>query len=146
MATASQSEQREPPKAMAHSTGPVLTPTFRWAQRPNALLLTIPLSDVHDAKIDFTSDHVDFSGVSHGKNYALHLDLAAKVDVGKSSFSVKPRAVEITLVKEDAKAPYWKHVLKDPKGYVGRFTIDWERWQPENADDDADGIGAFDEN
>ena len=55
-------------------------PPVKWAQRKEALFVTISLPDVSDEKVALTSNTLSFAGKSGGKDWNLEVVFLHEVD------------------------------------------------------------------
>ena len=56
-------------------------PEVLWAQRANHVYVTINVPDVESPSLDLKATSLTFSGVSHGKRYAVELPFFKEIDV-----------------------------------------------------------------
>jgi hypothetical protein len=110
-----------------------LHPTVLWAQRPELLLITIPLQDATDVAIKVNGDQLSFSASSAGKTYSCSLTLFAAIVSEESSNITRPRQIELKLQKKEASKEYWPR-LTQAKAKSSYIQIDWNRWKDEDDD------------
>lgn len=92
-----------------------------------SVFLTIEISDVPaSAEIKINEDSVVFATNKDDKRFELNLVLNGKVSKDKSSVAVRPRAVEILLIKEEEGS--WNRLLKDKNAYKTQCKIDWDKF------------------
>ncbi|KAK7196643.1 CS domain containing protein [Novymonas esmeraldas] len=134
----------------------VLLPPIAWAQRPELLLLTIPLQDTTDVALEIAEEgrELRFScSAAGGQRYAVVLPFYGVIASEESQHVVRPRQIELKLRKrfrgslEDAEEDEveWPRLTKT-KAKHPNITVDWSRWRDEgDADDDApaDDLGDF---
>ena len=127
-----------------------LHPTVLWAQRPELVLITIPLQDATNVKINVQGDVLTFSATSAGKDYSCNLTLFGAVVTEESSNVTRPRQIELKLQKKEASKEYWPR-LTQAKSKSSYIQIDWNRWKDEDDDNkekedlgDFGGMGGFD--
>jgi len=126
------------------------SPLVKWAQRRNALFLTIPLGTgegrglVRDEKVLFEKHgrlKVDFTATARTgggrEKYELDLLLHGPINPKKSVWTLGVRGFDIVV--EKSKLAMWPR-LTQTKAKLPHITIDWDRWQ-----DDDDGMGDEDD-
>lgn len=119
----------------------VLIPPFKWAEREDRLFVTIELNDLPSSTdIKINEESVAFNAEKDGKKFELNLVLNGKINKDKSTFAVRPRSVELLLIKDSE--GYWNRLLKDKNAYKVQCKIDWDLWKDED-DDEEKSIGNF---
>jgi prostaglandin-E synthase len=124
--------------AAAMNTAPI-----KWAQRSDALYLTIDLPDVCDETIILKDEELSFTGKSNGKQYEMKITFFKPVDAEESTYKVHPRNIQMHILKKknDGDEGFWPRLLKDKSLEKNQVTIDWNRY----VDDDDEGeAGNFD--
>ncbi|CAE7542192.1 P23-1 [Symbiodinium sp. CCMP2456] len=120
-----------------------LTPDVLWAQRPDAVYLTIDLKEVQDIKVNLDADKMSFYGKVGGSLYEFSLDFFAPIAKEESKWSTK-RLIEFYLKKETEGS--WTSLSKVKK--LPWVKVDWKRWQDSDDEDEGkqnawnlDGLG-----
>eukprot|EP01029_Cantina_marsupialis_P028064 TRINITY_DN774430_c0_g1_i1.p1 TRINITY_DN774430_c0_g1~~TRINITY_DN774430_c0_g1_i1.p1 ORF type:complete len:210 (+),score=85.33 TRINITY_DN774430_c0_g1_i1:44-673(+) len=124
---------------------PVKHPPVLWAQRANALYVTIDLRDVSDAKVEVMDDNMSFKGISGGEDFEISLEFFAPVDASaeESKYEVKPRNVQFHIVKKEEGS--WPRLLKDKLLSRQLTKTDWSRYVDEDdSEAEEDPAGDFD--
>ncbi|KAJ1552589.1 hypothetical protein HK096_011207 [Nowakowskiella sp. JEL0078] len=122
-------------------TGSTLLPEILWAQRTNDVYLTINVQDIKKETLTLTKNALSFSGESHGKEYALEVELYAEIDVEQSKKHISPREIVIVLAKKEEDKPYWPR-LSAKAGKYHHIKTDFARWKDEDEDDEEPAPGA----
>jgi len=109
---------------------PSLTPEVKWAQNPEALSITISLSQVMKPEIKINGNTLEFcaSGVGatgQRRNYEFELDFFDHVDRGFMARG-SPQGIQLIVRKDRETCYMWKQLTKGPK--PGFLKIDTERW------------------
>ncbi|KAH9599006.1 CS domain [Trypanosoma melophagium] len=137
-------------------------PPILWAQRPEFLLVSIPLPDATDVSVEVRDGRVlHFRAVAGGRRYACALPLFADVVSEESRHATLPRGIELQLRKRPPPAAEaegeagkkgeregslelsraWPRLTQD-KSRNPRIQVDWTRWKDD--DDDNDDPNGFD--
>ncbi|KAG5493787.1 hypothetical protein JKF63_01619 [Porcisia hertigi] len=136
------------------STSGPLVPPITWAQRPEYILVTIPLQDTTSVKVEIKDEgrELHFScSAPEGKQYACTVRFYGVISCEESQHVVRPRQIELKLRKkftkslEDAEDDEveWPRLTKE-KVKCPNITIDWSKWKDENEDEcAADDLGDF---
>ncbi|KAJ1566737.1 hypothetical protein HK096_000531 [Nowakowskiella sp. JEL0078] len=122
-------------------TGSTLLPELLWAQRTNEVYLTINVQDIKKETLTLSKNSLSFSGESHGKEYALELELYAEINVEKSKKHISPREIVIVLSKKLEDNSYWPR-LPAKAGKYHYIKTDFTRWKDEDEDDNETAPGA----
>lgn len=107
-------------------------PNVLWAQREDALFVTIDLKDITDQKLEVTKEKITFSGKSNEKEYAFDFEWNKPIKADDVKISTK-RLLELYIPKEDAEGDSWGKLNKE--GKLAYLKIDWNKW----ADSDDEG-------
>jgi hypothetical protein len=113
-------------------TNPATAPV-RWAQRKDKVLVTIGVIDVRDPVLKIEGNKFTFSGRAGETTYASDIELFSEIDETASRYVVRPRGVEIALIKKDSTV-WWPRLVK-PTGKFHSISIDWSRWIDSSDDD-----------
>ncbi|KAJ3364756.1 hypothetical protein GGF31_008902 [Allomyces arbusculus] len=115
-------------------------PTVLWAQRATHLLVTIEVHDCESPTVELDTKRVTFSAKasstgagSDKKHYRATLDLLHEIDPTASTYNIRPRLVELVLVKKDE--GWWPRLLAD-KGKPFWLKTDFAKWKDEDESDD----------
>ena len=115
---------------------------IQWAQRPENVLITIPITDAKDATVKVENDVLHVACKSGDKVFDTKLQLFAEVVPDESSNIIRDRCIEVKLAKKDKSAEYWPRLtqakVKNP--HIG---IDWARWKDEDEVDAKEDLGDF---
>merc|ERR1740130_961310 len=118
-------------------------PYIKWADRTDAVFVTLDIQDCEDAKITITEDAVEFSGVAPNSkvSYSCKLILKAKImpDDKETTHAVKPRNVVFHLKKKEEER--WGCLLADRKKMKPFIKADFDLWA--DSDEEAEK-GGFD--
>jgi hypothetical protein len=106
---------------------------IRWAQRKDKVLVTVEVIDVHNPVLKIEGRNLTFAVTAGQTAYANNLELYGDVDQTKSKYIVRPRGVEIALIKKGA-AQWWPRLVKGT-GKLYWLTVDWNRWVDESDDE-----------
>ncbi|CAG0881363.1 unnamed protein product [Cyprideis torosa] len=119
-------------------------PTVEWAQRKDRVLMTICLEDVSNPEINIKESELSFKGVggTEQKLHACNLTFFGQLDPEKSTFTVRPRNIEFTLMKKEA-GPFWPRLLKE-KGRLPWLKVDFNRWKDEDDEEEEEPANNFD--
>lgn len=135
----------------------VLPVPILWAQRPEYVLLTVPLQDARKVRVELpnngaqlklscTTPGADPTVAKDDRQYESCLDLFREVAAEESQHVVRPRQIEIKLRKKKDEADEereWPRLTKE-KTKLNNVQIDWNKWKDEDAEDDqADDLGDF---
>ena len=114
-----------------------LRPNVMWAQRSDSLYVTIKLADVTNETVTLTEDTLSFSGTSEGKEYGVEMKLFAPVSTEDSTWKVLPRSVQLHIMKKEKSEDdeEWPRLLEDKALQKSFVSIDWDRWDDEEADE-----------
>merc|ERR1711924_523957 len=128
--------------APTHTAQTVANPLVKWAQRRNALMLTIPLGtgegrgEVRDEKVLFEKSgklSISFTATartgSGRENYELDLSLYGPINPKKSVWTLGVRGFDLVIEKK--KLGGWPR-LTQSKQKLPYVTIDWDRWQDDD--------------
>ncbi|ORC93246.1 uncharacterized protein TM35_000011230 [Trypanosoma theileri] len=145
------------------ASGDEVFPPILWAQRPEYVLVSIPLPDATDVSVEIRDGRVlHFHAVAGGRRYGCALPLFAPVVSEESRHATLPRGVELQLRKrppptneEEGKqekekfefSRAWPRLTED-KSRNTRIQVDWTRWKDDDEDeedpsgvDGQDGLG-----
>ncbi|GET92110.1 hypothetical protein, conserved [Leishmania tarentolae] len=149
------SGHRHPPFQLANmSTNTSLVPPISWAQRPEYVLITIPLQDTTGVNVEIKNEgrELHFAcSAPEQKQYAYTIQFYGAISSEESQHVVRPRQIELRLRKkftmslEDANDDEveWPRLTKE-KVKCPNITIDWSKWKDENDDECAsDDLGDF---
>jgi hypothetical protein len=106
-----------------------------WAQRKDKVLVTVGVIDVHDPVLKIDGTNFTFTGTAAQTSYANNVELFSEIDASQSKYVVRPRGIEIALVKKDPKV-WWPRLVK-PTGKLHWLTVDWNRWVDSSDDEPA---------
>lgn len=118
-----------------------LHPILQWAQRPDLVLITVPLQDAANVTVTI-KDTLSIEFESEGKKYAASLTLFDEVVPEESSHVVRPRQIELKLQKKNTDAEYWPRLTKE-KVKNSNIQIDWNRWVDEDEVKEGENLGDF---
>lgn len=111
-------------------TQPTLTPEVKWAQNPEAISLSIMITQVARPNVTINGDTLEFqaSGVGASgerRNYEFELSFYDHVDRG---FMVRPmqNAIQLIVRKDRDSCTMWKKLVRGSKPLF--LKIDTERW------------------
>jgi hypothetical protein len=108
---------------------------IRWAQRKDKVLVTVEVIDVRNPVLKINGRNLTVTATGGETAYANNLELYGEVDQTKSKYIIRPRGVEIALVKKDT-AVWWPRLVKGT-GKLYWLTVDWNRWIDESDDEKA---------
>lgn len=60
--------------------GKAYTPNMKWAQRKDAVFLTVEIRDIKNEKITLTESSLTFDAESDEKHYHFNLEFYAEID------------------------------------------------------------------
>uniref|UniRef100_K3XC04 CS domain-containing protein n=1 Tax=Globisporangium ultimum (strain ATCC 200006 / CBS 805.95 / DAOM BR144) TaxID=431595 RepID=K3XC04_GLOUD len=114
----------------------------KWAQRKDAIYVTVDLPDVKDEKVKLTNTNLTFSGTSNGEKYEVTLDFFKEVDVDakESIWAKADRNVHFHIVKKDADAEFWPRLLSDKHLEKTNVTVDWSKYVDEDEEEEQGGF------
>ena len=115
---------------------------LQWAQRPEFVLVTIPVTDAKDVNVKVLENSLEFSCTAGEKKYASTTPLFAEIVPEESSHVVRDSRVELKLAKKDTSAEYWPRITKDKVKNM-HITIDWAKWKDEDEVDAKEDLGDF---
>jgi hypothetical protein len=110
-----------------------LSAPIRWAQRKDKVLVTIGVIDVHDPVLTIEGTNFTFTGTAGKTSYSNAVELFSEVDHHESKYVVRPRGVEIALVKKDTSV-WWPRLVKGTGKYHW-LSVDWNRWVDSSDDE-----------
>eukprot|EP01006_Ploeotia_vitrea_P001489 TRINITY_DN104943_c0_g1_i1.p1 TRINITY_DN104943_c0_g1~~TRINITY_DN104943_c0_g1_i1.p1 ORF type:complete len:171 (+),score=43.14 TRINITY_DN104943_c0_g1_i1:54-566(+) len=114
-------------------------PPCKWAQRADAVFLTINIQDAKGIKIDFGDKTFGFTGtgqIASGTfDFELKLNLNSEITPAESKYKVTQREIQVTMDKKE-KGPFWERMTEEPSKTTKNFlSCDWDRWRDEDDDD-----------
>ncbi|KAI9916100.1 hypothetical protein PsorP6_007312 [Peronosclerospora sorghi] len=114
----------------------------KWAQRKEALYVTIDLPDVKDEKVTLTSKNLTFKGTSHDQAYEVSLEFFKEVDAeSKESIWAKTdRNLHFHIVKKNQDEEFWPRLLADKALEKTNVKVDWSKFVDEDEDDESSGF------
>ncbi|KEG15676.1 hypothetical protein DQ04_00011430 [Trypanosoma grayi] len=129
-------------------------PNIMWAQRPEFVLVSVPLQDATDVVVEIRGGRtLHFAATSDGQKYACAIELFREVASEESRHITLPRQIELKLKKrqlsdacneeEATLHRAWPRLTRD-KERNPHIQVDWSRWKDdddEGADDGEDGGG-----
>ncbi len=115
-------------------------PICEWAQRKDNVFISVLVPDCTGEKITIDGDKFAFAGTSHGKNYAVEIELFAAIDKEKSKWTKTGRAIEMILVKVEE--GWWDRLTKS-SSKLSFVKVDWKRYKDEDEADDNLGESFF---
>ncbi|POM59426.1 hypothetical protein PHPALM_31849 [Phytophthora palmivora] len=113
----------------------------KWAQRKEALYVTVDLPDVKDEKVTLNSKNLTFQGTSNGQLYEVKLDFFKEVDVeSKDSIWAKTdRNLHFHIVKKNQDEEFWPRLLADKHLEKTNVKVDWSKFVDEDDEDEEQG-------
>ncbi|AIN97504.1 hypothetical protein LPMP_200120 [Leishmania panamensis] len=133
------------------ASGP-LVPPISWAQRPEYVLVTIPLQDTTGVTVEIKDEGRELlfaCCAPEGKQYACTIHFYGAISSEESQHVVRPRQIELKLRKkltrslEDADDEVeWPRLTKEKVKYPN-ITIDWSKWKDEDDEGATDDLGDF---
>nr|CCC93465.1 unnamed protein product [Trypanosoma congolense IL3000] len=125
-------------------------PNILWAQRPEFVLLTIPLQDATSVVVEVREGGIlHFEAEASGESYRCDVELFREVVSEESRHVTQPRQVDIQLKKKSPSSSCggdelslcrsWPRLTRE-KSKNNRIQVDWSRWQDEDEEDDG-GLG-----
>ncbi|KAG8346339.1 hypothetical protein TRVL_02844 [Trypanosoma vivax] len=139
---------------MSESTE-VMFPDILWAQRPEVVLLTVPLQDAGNVVVEVREGRLlHFEAVSGGQRFRCDLELFREVESEESRHVTLPRQIEIQLRKKQApktstdtevdECRVWPRLIRD-KVKNSHIQVDWSRWRDDDESEEdfngMDGMG-----
>ncbi|KAG7384487.1 Prostaglandin E synthase 3 (Cytosolic) [Phytophthora pseudosyringae] len=114
----------------------------KWAQRKEALYVTVDLPDVKDEKVSLSSNNLTFKGTSNGQQYEVKLDFFKEVDVeSKDSIWAKTdRNLHFHIVKKNQDEEFWPRLLADKNLEKTNVKVDWSKFVDEDEDEEQSGF------
>ncbi|GMF40956.1 unnamed protein product [Phytophthora fragariaefolia] len=114
----------------------------KWAQRKEALYVTVDLPDVKDEKVSLDSKSLTFRGTSNGQLYEVKLELFKEVDVEhKDSIWAKTdRNLHFHIVKKNQDDEFWPRLLADKLLEKTNVKVDWSKFVDEDEDEEQEGF------
>ncbi|CEG49677.1 HSP90 co-chaperone p23 [Plasmopara halstedii] len=114
----------------------------KWAQRKDALYVTVDLPDVKDEKVSLNSKNLTFKGTSNGKVYEVTLDFFKEVDAeAKDSIWAKTdRNLHFHIVKKNQDEEFWPRLLVDKNLEKTNVKVDWTKFVDEDEDEEPSGF------
>ena len=119
-------------------------PKILWAQNRTHLFLTIEAADCKLPRVEVQNDtekgtsaiHVTWVD-SEGTPFSIRFPLLKYVnlDEGSQVISATPRALKIKLQRLADDADEWQRLPLN-KSLYSNAQVDWDRWTPEEDDDD----------
>uniref|UniRef100_M4BVQ9 CS domain-containing protein n=1 Tax=Hyaloperonospora arabidopsidis (strain Emoy2) TaxID=559515 RepID=M4BVQ9_HYAAE len=115
----------------------------KWAQRKEALYVTVDLPDVKDEKVTLSNTNLTFKGTSNGQEYEVTLDFLKEVDAeSKESIWAKTdRNLHFYIVKKNQDEEFWPRLLTDKHLEKTNVKVDWSKFVDEDEDE---GQSSFD--
>ncbi|KAF5399057.1 Cytosolic prostaglandin E synthase [Paragonimus heterotremus] len=121
-----------------------LTPPVLWAQRKDALYVTISLGDVKDKKLDLKEGSLYFrgkSGTPKSSEYEIQIEFYGQVDPEGSRQLSTDREIVMYIKKKEM--GFWPRLLSSSKK-VTWLKVDFNRWVDENdSEPEAGGMDNF---
>ncbi|XP_022753791.1 uncharacterized protein OsI_027940-like [Durio zibethinus] len=111
-------------------------PSVKWAQRSDAVFITIELPDAQDVKLKLEPEGNFFFSATSGVDkipYEVDMDLHDKVDIDGSKASVGKRNICYLVKKAEKK--WWSRLLKQEGKPPVFLKVDWDRWVDEEEED-----------
>ncbi|KAL7694177.1 putative CS domain, HSP20-like chaperone [Plasmopara halstedii] len=94
----------------------------KWAQRKDALYVTVDLPDVKDEKVSLNSKNLTFKGTSNGKVYETD------------------RNLHFHIVKKNQDEEFWPRLLVDKNLEKTNVKVDWTKFVDEDEDEEPSGF------
>eukprot|EP00761_Pharyngomonas_kirbyi_P011575 gb/GECH01011601.1/.p1 GENE.gb/GECH01011601.1/~~gb/GECH01011601.1/.p1 ORF type:complete len:168 (+),score=49.74 gb/GECH01011601.1/:1-504(+) len=116
----------------------VFHPMMYWAQREDAIYLTLDVPDSSDVDIDLKPEKMHFKGVggSERKQYECEIEFFDEINKEESKYRVGARNIFFHLAKKENK--WWDRLLKQ-KGKNNFLHVDWNKWKDEDESDEEAG-------
>jgi hypothetical protein len=83
-------------------------PNVKFAQRKDAIFLTVELPDVTNETIEVRAESLCVKGTSGGRKYAMDVKLFKAVNPKESNFKVYPLGIQIFLTKAVVEDLFWQ--------------------------------------
>lgn len=125
----------------------VVFPVILWAQRPEYVLLSIPLQDATNVAVEIREGRtLRFSATAGGKKYGCAFELFRDVCAEESGHVVLPRQIELRLKKRQASGDdaeenevcrAWPRLALE-RAKNRHFQVDWSRWRDDDGGSDSD--------
>ncbi|GMH60813.1 hypothetical protein TrRE_jg5333 [Triparma retinervis] len=116
------------------------TAPIKWAQRSDAVFLTISVTDLKDEKITLSNDKLVFTAKSGDSDYTSDITFFAACDADKSTYKVLPRSIQFHMVKEKQEEEFWPRLLKDKMMAKMKTDLEGKKGEgeeePDSDDDD----------
>jgi prostaglandin-E synthase len=122
-----------------------MQPSIKWAQRKEGnVLVTIEVHDAQDPKISLTANSFTFTGASDKGDIKFNttIELFEEIVVEESHYLVRPRGIEMKLMKKDTSI-WWPRLAKTTKK-LHYVTVDWNRWVDEDDEEEKKNDFAWD--
>jgi len=115
-------------------------PPVKWAQRKDALFVTIALPDVSEEKLALTSNTLTFTGKSSGTDWNLSLVFFKEVDAeaDESKWVVGDRSIQFHIIKKNKDEDFWPRLLEDKKLEKTNVKVDWDKYV--DSDEEEEGF------
>ena len=117
-----------------------IVPSIEWAQRKDALYITVKLAEATAVKVDLTAGSLGFSCDCDEKQYAFEVDFFAKVLPEESVWKVHGRNVQMHVVKEAQDEDHWPRMTSDKVFEKRHVACDWSRYVDEDEEAADDGF------
>ena len=118
-----------------------IVPDIIWAQRKDALYVTVKLAEATDVKVDLTATALAFSCECDEKSYAFSATFFAEVLPEESVWKVHGRNVQMHVVKKDQDADeHWPRMTTDKAFEKRHVACDWSRYVDEDEEAGDDGF------
>uniref|UniRef100_A0AAV1VGS4 CS domain-containing protein n=1 Tax=Peronospora matthiolae TaxID=2874970 RepID=A0AAV1VGS4_9STRA len=114
----------------------------KWAQRKEALYVTVDLPDVKDETVTLSNTNLTFKGTSTGQEYEVTLDFFKEVDAeSKESIWAKTdRNLHFYIVKKHQDEEFWPRLLADKHLEKTNVKVDWSKFVDEDEDEGQSGF------
>merc|ERR1711957_126534 len=112
-------------------------PTIMWAQRKDAVYITVCLTDLDKHEVTLTEEAgLTFNGNVKDKEYAFNIPaFQYDIDISTSKWNVKGRNIIIMLMKKDEEGESWTRIQKD-KVKNSKIETDWAKWVDSDEEDE----------
>lgn len=124
---------------------------LQWTQHVRDVYITATVFEPTEVSIVSTSNSLEMSCTSEGKQYSVSLQLYGGVQDDSVKHIVSSRSIRLRLAKVregSARPPFWPRLTKD-KVKLAHVTVDWNTWKDEDdlldEEDDAAQSQAFSE-
>merc|ERR1711957_883248 len=103
-------------------------PTIMWAQRKDAVYITVCLTDLDKHEVTLTEEAgLTFNGNVKDKECAFNIPaFQYDIDISTSKWNVKGRNIIIMLMKKDEEGESWTRIQKD-KVKNSKIETDWAK-------------------